>query len=769
MNLSSPFLSWQKAGAIALVVASLCIAIRFSPLHPFIEEKIIMPTNFQVRSKLGMGPGLDPRIKIFIMDDESYWYLGKHDFTYSEWAQAFKLFDIGKASVVIVDKVFDAIVPDAPEATEFIASLKKFKNTKIIAATWFDPHFSEFRSPLDLSRPEFKVPKSNTLALRSDLTAYGPEKSIQPAFHGLGHIWNPTVGKFYPFVRLQDDSAVPHISFFAGKKFEVEGSKITANGFEVPTDYSGQIQVNLDSVESYSKSMQVKTMRSLMQAMAGIGKDLIMPGDVTVILPAMYSGNFDNVESPVGKIAGGYLIASMINSVLTGKWLNYFPGELPLTILWCALGCLIAVRTRGGWFVGSLGLFCFSTLLTGLVGFSYFSWVMPWFYPLSGAFVTGFACFAVKSLRFEQQAQRLTSALRGVVSDAKLKQIIKRPWLLDLSPRQKDTTILFADVIGFSIIAERLSPEEVFSGLKKLMSSLSEIVHRHGGIVESTPGDGLLAYFGHDIDGTAQAEKHEQQAINCAIEIQRKSAVWILESKKDNSPAFPIRIGINTDSVFIGDLGGTLQVKPTVIGHAVNFAKRLESACDFFCIMVGQKTKKRICDLDSGNEAMFERRPILVKHRQELIEAYEIDPFKENNADKEAAIKIYRNYIGVWRQSDRFSIPEGLNINITFEYGSGRIVNFSERGIAVVLSQYIGKEVNMPIQIDTGDGKLGKELSRLGLVNIIAEVKWGRPFGDGYLHGLALKNLNKYQSDLFLECMNDTLSAFASAKSPKAS
>src|SRR5690606_13930085 len=135
----------------------------------------------------------------------------------------------------------------------------------------------------------------------------------------------------------------------------------------------------------------------------------------------------------------------------------------------------------------------------------------------------------------------------------------------------------------------------------------------------------------------------------------------IIASERNSEPTLPLRIGINSDIIFVGDLGGTLQIKPTVIGHGVNFAKRLESACDFFCIMVGQRTKKRICELNPAIESLFLRRPIHVKHRHELIEAFEIDPLKETSNLKNAAIRVYRNYVGIWRQSDRFSIPENIH------------------------------------------------------------------------------------------------------------
>src|SRR5690606_6374571 len=102
-----------------------------------------------------------------------------------------------------------------------------------------------------------------------------------------------------------------------------------------------------------------------------------------------------------------------------------------------------------------------------------------------------------------------------------------------------------------------------------------------GGYVDRTLGDGMLCVFGYSAEGgPGESQYHADQALTCAAAIQRKNIQRILDARSTGDAVFPLRIGINTAGVFIGNLGDSVNSDFTVIGNGVNFASRLEHSCD---------------------------------------------------------------------------------------------------------------------------------------------------------------------------------------------
>src|SRR5690606_24022865 len=107
--------------------------------------------------------------------------------------------------------------------------------------------------------------------------------------------------------------------------------------------------------------------------------------------------------------------------------------------------------------------------------------------------------------------------------------------------------------------------------LKDLMDRLRKEIHAFDGVVDRVLGDGLLAFFGYHYDGRKAYDNHASQALACAVSIQRNNVQACLDAPED-TPIFPLRIGINTDSVYFGNLGDSSGIDVTLIGSGVNLA-----------------------------------------------------------------------------------------------------------------------------------------------------------------------------------------------------
>ena len=187
-------------------------------------------------------------------------------------------------------------------------------------------------------------------------------------------------------------------------------------------------------------------------------------------------------------------------------------------------------------------------------------------------------------------------------------------------------SVMFIDVVGFSLMIERELPRIAFDSLKRVLNEMTDIVHQYDGIVNKNLGDGLLCFFGYSIENDTVSFDHADKAVACALEIQRKNIEHILSMESEHDLSYPLRIGINTSSVFIGNLGSGERLDLNVVGNGVNFAKRLESGVASNLVMIGKTTKELIEPLNIYNND-WTKKYIPIKHHDELAEAWEINPF----------------------------------------------------------------------------------------------------------------------------------------------
>jgi class 3 adenylate cyclase/tetratricopeptide (TPR) repeat protein len=166
---------------------------------------------------------------------------------------------------------------------------------------------------------------------------------------------------------------------------------------------------------------------------------------------------------------------------------------------------------------------------------------------------------------------------------------------------RKLATVLFADVVGFTSLAERSDPERVARTVDAAFRRLAEIVTEHGGTIDKYMGDSLMAVFG-------VPAAHDDDA-------ERAVAAGLAMRAVGGDLAFSI--GINTGEVMVMSLGR--DDAPTVVGDAVNVAARLEKAASAGEVLVGPLTAQ----LAGANMSLRERDPVMLKGKREPVSVFE--------------------------------------------------------------------------------------------------------------------------------------------------
>lgn len=136
---------------------------------------------------------------------------------------------------------------------------------------------------------------------------------------------------------------------------------------------------------------------------------------------------------------------------------------------------------------------------------------------------------------------------------------------------ETDAAVLFADIVGFSGMAEKATPREVIELLRGVHAVVAEQIFSHHGTLDKFIGDGVMATFGAVTKGDADAAN----AVACAGAILE--AVTTFSQTRGGDPVM-ISVGVHFGPVVVGDVGSARRMELAVIGDTVNVAARLETA-----------------------------------------------------------------------------------------------------------------------------------------------------------------------------------------------
>src|SRR6266542_3876083 len=145
---------------------------------------------------------------------------------------------------------------------------------------------------------------------------------------------------------------------------------------------------------------------------------------------------------------------------------------------------------------------------------------------------------------------------------------------------RRPVTVLFADLSGFTALAETTDPEDLATLLDRCLRAMAEAIYRYQGTVDKYIGDCVMALFGAPV----AHEDDPERAIRAALEMRDQIAAIAAQGTSPLS----LHVGINTGVVVAGAVGSDRRREYTVLGDAVNVAARLEGVATDGDIIVGE-------------------------------------------------------------------------------------------------------------------------------------------------------------------------------------
>jgi class 3 adenylate cyclase len=301
-------------------------------------------------------------------------------------------------------------------------------------------------------------------------------------------------------------------------------------------------------------------------------------------------------------------------------------------IIWSLTSPLGALVLKGRiealrWFFAFIGLLLISMFLEGKTSFSSNlpEYVIIVFFVMN---ITGtsFTSFIIlrhfvgeKNLALtllEKKHEWIKDAFSAYVSPNLVDHLINHPDELKLSGERRECTFVFTDLVGFTSLVEQSDPSTLVTYLNEYFEGMIEIVFRHDGTVSKIMGDALAVMFSAPV----VQENHAARAVACALEMDEYAQNFAREKKKQGLDLGRTRIGVNTGTVIIGNIGGKNQLDYRALGDAINTAARLES--------VNKQLGTRVCVSETtvAQCPNFVGRPIgslLLKGKTKPVNTYE--------------------------------------------------------------------------------------------------------------------------------------------------
>ncbi|AYJ80047.1 adenylate/guanylate cyclase domain-containing protein [Aliarcobacter cryaerophilus ATCC 43158] len=418
-------------------------------------------------------------------------------------------------------------------------------------------------------------------------------------------------------------------------------SNIQLGDFYIPTDKFGRIFINYRGA---SKSFQYISAKDIYN---NNFKAEDIEGKIA-LLGTSATGLYDLRATPYENVFPGVEVhANVIDNILQGDFLqkaSYLDGVNIVSIFVLAFFAFFLVSVTP--FL--LKPFVFLLFFSLYVVFSYhalFSYglVLNIIFPLSSIVLAFVFSIIIDFFYNIKQEKAIKNKFASKVSKSVMDDILKNIDNNEFSAKNKEITIFFSDIRGFTQISEQLKAKELIEYLNAYMEPMSSIIIKNQGTIDKFIGDAIMAYWNAPLD----VENHADMAVKASLE--QLVALDELNRKfvKDKLPTIDIGIGLNTGEVIVGEMGSSLRSDYTVIGDAINLGSRVESLCKYY----GSKLNITNFTKDKLKEKYILRFLdfVRVKGKNQPVEIWQVigtgeaqDELKDELEDYHKAIEFYK-------------------------------------------------------------------------------------------------------------------------------
>ena len=261
---------------------------------------------------------------------------------------------------------------------------------------------------------------------------------------------------------------------------------------------------------------------------------------------------------------------------------------------------LLLPRLRAGRMAIIAAIFVAIGVIVPWIAFSQYDLLFDPIYPpltLAAIYVSG---SALAFMRTERERSAIRGAFGLYLSPDVVEQLARHPELLQLGGEQREITVMFTDLRGFTRISEQFDPHGLTRFMNRFLTPMTDIILSRKGTIDKYMGDAIMAFW----NAPLPVERHPALACDAALAMSARlkelNGEWKAEAEAEGRSYIPanIGIGLNTGQASVGNFGSTQRFTYSCLSDDVNLASRLEGQCKTYGvgIIIGDKTRLQVPD-----------------------------------------------------------------------------------------------------------------------------------------------------------------------------
>ncbi len=270
--------------------------------------------------------------------------------------------------------------------------------------------------------------------------------------------------------------------------------------------------------------------------------------------------------------------------------------------------------------------------------------------PLAGALImvaTAFALNMSYGYFVESRSKRELAHLFGTYVPPELvDEMVKDPDSYSMAAINREMTVMFCDMRGFTKMSEQMEPIQLQSLLNGVFTRLTGIIRANRGTIDKYMGDCVMAFWGAPVE----TPEHAHLAVKSAMEMANAVRGINEEHRAKGIPEIGIGIGVNTGNMCVGDMGSNIRKSYTVIGDAVNLGSRLEGLSKVYGVdIVVSEAARKLAAAFGWQELDLVR----VKGKDQAVAIFwPVAPANRVGAEAEAELKAWGALLKAYRSQD---------------------------------------------------------------------------------------------------------------------
>ena len=348
------------------------------------------------------------------------------------------------------------------------------------------------------------------------------------------------------------------------------GSSIELGGNIIRTDLSGRNIINYRGKENTYQQISASDLIS-----GRLSPDKLK--DKIIFIGTSAQGTFDQKITPFSaNFPGVEKNATVVDNILKNDFVRRSPYTVEIiviiiTTLLLALS-LPRLNAKSGVILSSALIV--SYIIPCSVALIYYNFWLNATYPILNMGFISAAGIISRWISEEKHSRQIRAMFSSYVTERLVDEMIRHPEMAQLGGHKREITVLFSDVVGFTVYSEHHNPEEVVAILNEYLGAMTDVVLKWEGVLDKFIGDAIVVFWGAPM----KQDDHAERAVRCALEMQERLDQLRIKWEAEGREPLSAGIGLNSGEAIVGNIGAEgKKMDYTVIGDHVNLGARVES------------------------------------------------------------------------------------------------------------------------------------------------------------------------------------------------